>query len=67
MPTLPLPLGLPRLITTPDHTRRAGLAVHSFRWWAVEDMEDQRSRLFGVDPFSGLGGRMSQPSRQCCR
>lgn len=30
------------------------------------DTEDQRSRLLETEVFSDFGGRMSQPSRQCC-
>lgn len=48
---------------TLDHTRRA---ADSFRCWASEETQDQRSRLLGAELFSGFGGRMSQPIRQCC-
>lgn len=33
---------------------------------APQETEDQRSRLLGTQLFSGFGGRISQPSRQCC-
>lgn len=49
-----------------DPTRREGLVADSFRCWALAETQDQRSRLLGAELFSGFGGRMSQPSRQCC-
>lgn len=51
---------------TRDHTRWEGLVADSFRCWASEATQDQRSRLLGAELFSDFGGRMSQPSRQCC-
>lgn len=49
----------------PNHTGWAG-PVGSGWWGALADTQDQRSRLCGLELFSDFGGRMSQPSRQCC-
>lgn len=51
---------------TPYHTRWEGLAADSFWCGASEVTQDQRSKFLGAELFSDFGGRMSQPSRQCC-
>lgn len=74
VPILPLGLCIPshalRYLSprqgTLDHTRWEGLAVDSFWCGASEVTQDQRSKLLGAELFSDFGGRMSQPSRQCC-
>lgn len=42
------------------------MTADSLWGWALEATQDQRSRLLGAELFSDFGGRMSQPSRQCC-
>lgn len=36
-----------------SNAKLAGLAADSFRWWVVEDTEDQRSRLLRANPLEG--------------
>lgn len=56
----------PRLGQTLDPTPRDELVADRCRCCAPQETEDHRSRLLGTELFSGFGGRMSQPSRQCC-